>query len=198
MNPDNWIETIFRAVTQSPHPRAPDPDQFQATSVMALVALDPVPSLIFIQKADREGYPWRNQMAFPGGHMDKKDRSTRQTALRELREEMGIQAGNVRVAGSIGHFQTINQKDIEVFVGIWNQKETIVYDTAEIARVFFIPLDFLIQAHTESGYHGKMPHVLELTYVYEDVTIWGVTAKILHHLLEILIPSRSGRVGAGP
>jgi hypothetical protein len=35
---------------------------------------------------------------------------------------------------------------------------------------------------------------MELTYPYEDVTIWGVTAKILHHLIEVVTPeNKTGR-----
>jgi len=55
--------------------------------------------------------------------------------------------------------------------------------------VFQIPVTHLLALHREKGYTGQRPHVLELTYPFEDVVIWGVTAKIVHHLLEVLIQS---------
>jgi peroxisomal coenzyme A diphosphatase NUDT7 len=145
---------------------------------------------LFIQKADVAGYPWRNQMAFPGGHVDKTDAGPLETALRELQEELCIHPENVAVLGSIGHFQTINNKDIQAFAGIWNQQETIRSDAAEISRVFQIPVAHLLALHREKGYAGQRPNVMELTYPFEDVVIWGVTAKIVHHLLEVLIQSK--------
>lgn len=186
MDQNQCIQKIRGAVQTAAHPPRPSQASYQPACVMALFAFDRVMELIFIQKADVKGYAWRNQMAFPGGHVDKKDSSAQETALRELREEMGIQAENVSVMGSLGHFQTINNKDIEAFIGIWNRKDEITHDPAEISRVIPIPFAYLTRLHREKGYAGYRPTGLELTYPYEDVVIWGVTAKILHHLIEIL------------
>ncbi|MCP4718460.1 MAG: CoA pyrophosphatase, partial [Desulfobacteraceae bacterium] len=154
MNQKDCIQKIHSAVHGAIHPFPPDPDLFQPTSVMALFVFNDVLELLFIQKADVEGYPWRNQMAFPGGHVDEKDTSTRETALRELEEEMGIGTGDVRVMGSLGHFQTINNKDIEAFTGIWNQRGKITFDPTEISRVVPIPFDYLAKMQKEKGYAG--------------------------------------------
>jgi len=188
MNKEKCIQTIRSAVLNAHHPGAPDKGHFQPTSVIALFLFDDDPKLLFIQKADVEGYPWAGQMAFPGGHRDKKDASIRDTALRELEEEMGIGRENVEVLGSLGHFQTINSKDIEAFVGIWNKKEAILFDPSEISRVFEIPLFFLMDLHKEKGFDKfeYPPNVMGLKYPYEDVLIWGVTAKIVYHLIEVL------------
>ena len=186
-NTPGCIQNIRSAVGRALHPPPPDPQQFEATAVIALFLCRRIPKLLFIQKADVAGYPWRNQMAFPGGHVDKTDAGPLKTALRELEEELCIVPENVEVIGSIGHFQTINNKDIQAFAGIWNQQETICFDPAEISRVFLIPVAHLLSLHRENGYLGRQPNVMDLTYPFEDVVIWGVTAKILHHLLEILI-----------
>jgi coenzyme A diphosphatase NUDT7 len=186
MNQKDCIQKIHSAVHMANHPFPPDLSLFQSTSVMALFAFKEDLELIFIQKADVEGYPWRNQMAFPGGHVDKEDSSTRETALRELEEEMGICSENVRVIGSLGHFQTINSKDIEAFTGIWNGEDKIIFDPAEISRVIPIPFAHLTKIQKEKGYAGCTPNIMELTYPYEDILIWGVTAKILHHMIEII------------
>jgi 8-oxo-dGTP pyrophosphatase MutT (NUDIX family) len=154
---------------------------------MALFILKKEIELLFIQKADVKGYPWANQMAFPGGHMDRTDRDTKETALRELSEELGIIEKNVEVMGSLGHFQTINNKDIEAWTGIWNQKDVIQCDTTEISRVFQIPLRHLILRHKDKKFHEHIPDITQLTYPYEDIRIWGATAKIVFHLIEVLL-----------
>lgn len=181
------INIIRASIENGSHPDPPDATLFQSTSVIALFMFNEETELLFIQKADKPGYPWANQMAFPGGHKDKNDRSTKDTALRELREEMDIRSENVEVIGSLGHFQTINSKDIEAWVGIWNKKDRILFDTEEISEVFRIPLKHLIKLHKELGYAGQYGNIMTLKYPYEDVLIWGVTAKIVHHLLEILL-----------
>ena len=179
-------EVLSRAVNGAAHPLAPDAAMFAPTSVMALAGARPEPFLVLIQKADSPGYPWRNQMAFPGGHVDPDDRDREETALRELEEELAITRDQVDVVGSVGHFQTINNRDIEAFIGIWDQTGEIDFDTDEISRVFKIPLQHFVRVHAEKGFHGRYPDIGELIYPFRDVVVWGVTAKIIHHLMEIL------------
>ncbi len=195
LSDSTYFQQVLReAIITSNHPAPPPSDQFAPTSVMALFTSGASQSfgedseLIFIQKADIAGYPWRNQMAFPGGHWDPIDADREATALRELEEEMGISSHHVHVIGSIGHFMTLKNKEIEAFIGIWEKKEKIRFDPAEISRVFQIPLSHLMAVHHASGYIDRYPDIMELTYPYEDIVIWGVTAKIVHHLLEILRP----------
>jgi len=188
IDPVSCRQKIIHTLETAEHPSPPDLDRYDPTAVMALFLFNRnIPELLFIQKADVAGYPWRNQMAFPGGHVDDSDDTPLETALRELEEELSIHSANVEVIGSIGHFQTINHKDIQAFTGIWNQQEPIRFDPAEIRRVFQIPVTHLAGLHREKGYLGQTPPVMDLTYPFEDVVIWGVTAKILHHMLNVLI-----------
>ncbi len=189
INKNRHAQGIRSAIQETSHPGPPDYDLFQPTSVIALFVFNQQIELLFIQKADVEGYPWANQMAFPGGHKDKSDLTTKETALRELSEELGIVEQNVEFIGSLGHFQTINNKNIEAFAGIWNQKDSIRCDENEISRYFKIPLDHLIDIHITKKFHLYPPDIMELQYPYEDVVIWGVTAKILYHLIETLLQS---------
>lgn len=188
LDPDSCRQKLISTLENAEHPPPPDANQYDPTAVMALFLFHQAnPNLLFIQKADVAGYPWRNQMAFPGGHVDDTDDTPLETALRELEEELGIPPSNVEVIGSIGHFQTINHKDIQAFTGIWNPQGPIRFDPAEIRRVFQIPVPYLAGLHREKGYLGHTPPVMDLTYPFEDVVIWGVTAKILHHMLDVLI-----------
>lgn len=181
-------DILTDVVREAQHPQAPSVDIFQPTSVIGLFTPEEEARLVLIQKADIEGYPWRNQMAFPGGNCEPEDLTREATALRELEEEMDIPPKDVDVIGSLGHFQTINNKDIEAFIGIWKETGDISFDTSEIARVFKIPLTHLVKVHKDKNFAHRLPAIHELTYPYEDVVIWGVTAKIIHHLMEILIP----------
>jgi 8-oxo-dGTP pyrophosphatase MutT (NUDIX family) len=149
-------------------------------------------NILTVQKTDNEGYPWRNQVALPGGHVDKEDSSPLEAAYRELEEELKIKKEHIELMGSLGHFQTINHKDLNVFVGIWKTREPVSFDTAEISRVIEIPLKTLVKTHIDSNFQGRIPDVFELLYPFQDVTIWGVTARILHHFIEVVYPLLEG------
>ena len=127
-------------------------------------------------------------MAFPGGHIDKEDISPLEAAYRELEEEVNIRKEHVELIGSLGHFQTINCKDIKVFAGIWQTMDVIRFEPAEISRVLEIPLKNLVKIHVDSKFNGRIPDVMELLYPLDDVIIWGVTARILHYFIELILP----------
>jgi peroxisomal coenzyme A diphosphatase NUDT7 len=172
----------------SVHPGPPSDRCYKPTSVFLLLFGNNRPKILAIQKADTEGYPWRNQVALPGGHIEPEDKSSMDAGFRELHEELNITRDQVEYIGSLGHFQTINNRDIQAFVGIWNGLGKLRHNTNEISRTLEIPLEEMVSLHVERGYHGQLPDVYTLRYPYEDVTIWGVTAKILHHFIEVLYP----------
>jgi peroxisomal coenzyme A diphosphatase NUDT7 len=181
------LENIINDTNGPPPPSSPH----QPTCVSLLFFGEETPRFLAILKADRPGYPWRNQVALPGGHIDEGDTSPQEAALRELTEEVSVAPENVTYLGSLGHFQTLQNKDIEVFTGTWDKPEDgadLNFDTNEIARVLEVPLDAIIHTHLKNGYHGYLPPVHELVYPVEDLVIWGVTAKILHHFMERLYP----------
>ncbi len=179
------LKAIIRA---KPAPQAPATGAYKPACVFLLLFNTEAPHVLAIQKTDTEGYPWSNQIALPGGHLDDEDASPLDGAFRELEEEMNIGRNQVRLLGSIGHFQTINRRDIEVFAGMWNGIGPVRHDPAEISRVLEIPVEVLVRTHIANGYHDRVPDVDELRYPFEDVVVWGATARILHHFIELLYP----------
>jgi 8-oxo-dGTP pyrophosphatase MutT (NUDIX family) len=175
-------------VRNNPAPAAPEGGSYKPACVFLLLFNAENPHILAIQKADSEGYPWSNQIALPGGHLDAEDASPLEGAFRELEEETNISPNQVRLLGSIGHFQTINNRDIEVFTGLWNGRGPVQHDPAEISRVLEIPLQVLVHTHLTKEYHNRTPDVHELRYPFEDVEVWGATARMLHHFIELLYP----------
>jgi 8-oxo-dGTP pyrophosphatase MutT (NUDIX family) len=176
------------AIRQNDAPPAPATGAYKPACVFLLLFDSENPHILAIQKTASEGYPWSNQVALPGGHLDPDDASPLDGAFRELEEEVNIRRDQVRLLGSIGHFQTINRRDIEVFAGLWNGTGPLQHDPVEIARTLEIPLRELIRTHIARGYRHRIPDIHELRYPFEDVEVWGATARILHHFIELMYP----------
>ena len=179
------IDELKDIISNDPSPEPPDNRLYKPACVFLLMFDLGGPYILAIRKADSEGYPWRNQVALPGGHLDAEDASPLEGAFRELKEEMGISRDQVEYLGSMGHFQTINHRDIEVLTGLWKAARPVRHDPAEISRILKIPLRVLVQAHNTKNFHGRIPDIDELRYPFEDVVIWGATARILHHFIEL-------------
>ena len=147
------------------------------------------PHILAIVKSDSEGFHWRNQVALPGGHLESTDTGPVAAVFRELEEELSISKDQVDLIGSLGHFQTLTRpRDIEAFIGLWSGQGPVRFDATEIARILKIPLKTLIGIHQAQRYHDRQPDIDELEYPFEDVVIWGATAKILYHFIELIYP----------
>ncbi|MFO8111707.1 MAG: CoA pyrophosphatase [Desulfosalsimonadaceae bacterium] len=179
-------------------PKSPSVRIFEPASVlMLLYEKDGEACLLAVRKADTEGYPWRNQVALPGGRVDGSDDSPLAAAYREVKEELDIDASEIEMVGSLGYFQTIRQTEIETFVGFWKgDGASLRFDPREISATLEIPLDDLIKTHVESNYMGRRPDIATLLYPAGtnsgklsdcgDIVVWGVTAVMLHFFLEHL------------
>lgn len=162
---------------------------YMPASVFLLLFNRSDPRILAIQKSNTKGYPWRNQVALPGGHQDQADAGPIAAAFRELQEELKISRDQVDFIGSIGHFQTLTRpRDIEAFIGIWNGKGPIRYDSTEISRILELPLRKIFKIHQVNHYHERRPDFREIEYPYEDVVIWGATAHIIYHFIELVYP----------
>jgi 8-oxo-dGTP pyrophosphatase MutT (NUDIX family) len=128
-------------------------------------------------------------VALPGGHLERTDPGPVAAAFRELEEELNIGRDQVDFIGSIGHFQTLTKpRDIEAFIGRWNGRGPVRYDSTEISRILEIPLKALIQIHRARKYHEAVANLRELEYPFENIIIWGATAQILYRFIELAYP----------
>ena len=180
---------LKKMIHNSSPKETPKGHSYPSASVFLLVYNKPDPHILAIQKADTEGYPWRNQVALPGGHLESQDAGPVAAAFRELQEELNISRDQIDLIGSIGYFRTLTKpKDIEAFIGLWNGKGPVRYDSAEISRILEIPLEKLMRTHQTRRYHGRSTDLREPEYPFEDVIIWGATAQIIHHFIELVYP----------
>ncbi len=181
---------LRQVIARAPKPDLHAPPDYERDAVCLLLADRTDTRLWAIQKTDSEGYHWRDQVALPGGRIDPTDVDATDAALRELHEELGIERSAVEVLGELGHFQTATSKnDLQVIVGRWMRPAEVHADSREVARVLEIPLTQLFDLHQTCGFRSlPVPSIGDaLVYPVANADIWGVTARILHHFLELLL-----------
>ena len=177
------------------HPREPGdaaPDGLRPASVLLLCdpATAGVPLLFVLRSEELRHHP--GQIAFPGGGAEAFDDGVVATALREAREELGIQPDNVEVLGVLSPFSTVvSGRWLTPVVGLQRGPIELRTDDFEIAEWFRIDIaDLVVAPHTireieRDGMRGRVHY-----YEASGRVIWGVTGAILHELLE-----RLGRTG---
>jgi 8-oxo-dGTP pyrophosphatase MutT (NUDIX family) len=128
------------------------------------------------------------QIAFPGGQCDPGE-TPWETALREAREEVGLDAGHVLIAGLSSAYQTGTGYDITPVVAFVMPGFALTPSPAEVAEVFEAPFAFLMDPKNhERRFMEQASGLRRYFYAmpYEDRVIWGATAGMLRVLYERL------------
>lgn len=132
----------------------------------------------------------KGQIAFPGGMVDSKDADIVSTALRETKEELGIESSEVEVLGTLDDLPVPSKFIITPVVGYVRSKPKVRPHSVEVAEVFEVPLAFFANEKNtwteEREFRGTRRTVW--FYSYEGRIIWGATAAIIRNLLSIVYP----------
>jgi 8-oxo-dGTP pyrophosphatase MutT (NUDIX family) len=128
------------------------------------------------------------QIAFPGGSAEPDDADVVATALREAHEEVGVEPDNVEVLGLLSPFSTVvSDRWLTPVVGLERSPSNLHSDEFEVAEWFRIDIAELMTApHTVREL--ERDGVRRSVHFYEasQRIIWGITAAIVHELLELL------------
>lgn len=137
------------------------------------------------------------QVSFPGGSVDRTDRSAVSTALREAQEEIGLDFSQVSPLGFLDRLDTISDYRVLPVVGLVQPTFVWKPDLREVSEVFTIPLRIAVNhreyAHQEINEGGKRIVISSLHW--QGHKIWGITASILLNLGSRLESSRCETVG---
>lgn len=123
------------------------------------------------------------QIAFPGGRLDPGE-DVITAALREAHEEIALPPAAVIVVGEADRYRTVTGYTVTPIVGVVPPDLALQASEAEVASVFEVPLDFLldtanhVEAHVE--WQGRERHYYEI--MWEDRRIWGATAAMIVNL----------------
>ncbi len=163
-----------------------------AVALIFRVGNDDALDLLFIKRAEYEGDPWSGQIAFPGGREEASDASLAETAIRETREETGIDLAREGIM--IGTLDDLRPQSIRLpaivvrpYVALLDRTEPLVL-SPEVALSFWQP--FGAMAHIESWHEDTVfargIQINARVFRHEEHVIWGMTERILAQLLALL------------
>ena len=182
-DPDHW-HIAGQPLSMLPAARAAMPSALRAAAVlMPIVDRPRAPTLLMTARAGHLRHH-AGQVSFPGGGIEADDADVLAAALRETREETGIEARFIEPLGFLPDQVVLTGFRITPVVALLRPEFTLQVDTTEVTEVFEMPLEFLI----DPGNFRPVRRVLRGVEVtlndlnYEGRDVWGATAGLLQVL----------------
>lgn len=148
------------------------------------------------------------EICFPGGGIEESDQGKAIAAIRETCEELGLATEDIELIAPLDILVTPFNTIIYPYAGYIKDYSKIKFNQDEVEEVFCVPLSFLVKNRPifkkmslkmdapedypfELIPHGKDYPFRQATYpqhfyIWKEYVIWGMTARILNHFLNLL------------
>jgi 8-oxo-dGTP pyrophosphatase MutT (NUDIX family) len=128
------------------------------------------------------------QVSFPGGRIEAHDAGAWEAALREAREEIGLDPAHATLAGYLRDHLVITGFRVTPVVAFVRPGFELRLDRTEVEDVFEVPLEFVLDPanHRPRERHFAGHAVQTVEIPDQDRPIWGATASMLVTLSRLL------------
>ena len=165
-----------------------NPTLRSAAVLIPLFEKDDICHILFTKRTDRVQYH-KGEISFPGGGYEEKDQgSIKRTMLREVCEELGVAARDIEILGELDDFITTSNYVVTPLVGEIPYPYNFKLSSFEIEKIIEVPVKSLLADYParedKIDFNGEL--LDSFIYEYKGNVIWGVTARILHQLLDLI------------
>ncbi len=148
--------------------------------------------LFFIQRAEHPNDPWSGHIAFPGGRRDPDDASLLATAIRETREEVGIELSDANLLGrlpDVPAFTRSKRGNLVVTPFVFALRGDVpVVPNDEVATTLWVPFSGLERGEGRSNFKlDYLGQTYDLPCIHLEPgrhRLWGMTYRMLETLIE--------------
>jgi len=183
------IDDVARAIAEGAQARAEDAG---TRAAVALILRDSGAGiqLLFIQRAEHPGDPWSGQMGFPGGRAEPSDDGVLATAIRETREETGIDLSrSARLLGRLNEVRAVARGrpvDLAISPFVFHLGEAVTArpDPREVRALVWIGLDRLLGTTLRStlAYDHEGTRLQLPCFRLNGHVIWGLSYRMFEDL----------------
>ncbi|HXV50781.1 MAG TPA: CoA pyrophosphatase [Nitrosopumilaceae archaeon] len=172
------------ALSSKISPEISDDGKNKLASVMIVIyGTDPI--IIMTEKPDTMNFH-AGEISFPGGKFDQGDNDLLDTAIRETKEEIGLEILRNKVIGQLKPVTTLNSKfKIIPFVSILDSVPKLRANH-EVKTILNIPLIPFLKTLTDDPDPNHKSIQEMYTFTFENKIVWGASARMLKQIVDLM------------
>ncbi len=162
---------------------------------------------VLFEKRSEDLVQQPGEICFPGGRIERGEEPV-EAALRETREELGLSSEDIEIVAALDILVSPFNTIIYPFLGTIKNDVRFQINPSEVEEIFWVPLSFFCRSEPQitnllfvptmpqdypydlvpggEQYPFRKGNYPQHFYKWEDKIIWGLTARILNHFLDLL------------